>query len=1230
MQQIGITSEFKQTIPWRLILVFGLFSIAIILGGIFFYKSQRNRIFTENQNSLAAISTLKILQIELWRKERIANAVAIRNNGPLIRSVKQYLNDENKKELRGELLKWMESVRSGYEYDGVLILDTLLKIRMSTSKFDSVISENIRDQITTAINNHTIVMTDLYKPDSSNKIHLDIILPLIESGDNLKPFGALILRIDPNKTIFPLIQLWPTSSKSAETLIIRKDSDKVVFLNELRHQQNTALNLRQPLTRSRLLGAMAVSGKRGVAEGIDYRNVEVVGYLSSIPDFNWFMVAKIDKEEILAPLKRYFVITIIICVLLILISASLFGFYFWNQRIKMYRLQLKDELEIRESEEKFNIAFRMSPVSVTISTMNDNKFIDINDTFLKDMEYIREEVIGRTARELNVWAKEEERLWVIDELREKEKIFGKVISYKSKSGNIIFGLSSMAIVTVNGVACNISTVVNITEVRKAEEKLIESEEQYRILFESINDAVMISELTEDGKIGKFIQVNDAACKRLGYSREELLMMTPLKINSEKSKLSVNPKIKSIIEEKHAIIEAEHVTKDGRIVPVEISTNVIHFNNKTLFLSIARDLTERKLVEEKLRETNEYLNNLFTYANAPIIVWDTSLIITQFNPAFEYLSGYKKEEIIGKKIDLLFNKEKLDISLDLIKKAVSGERWEVVEIEIQKKDGDSRILLWNSANIMDNDGESVVATIAQGHDITLRKRAEEEIRLQSEILSHMADAVYLVRMRDGNIVFANLEFENMFGYEHGEMIGKHVSIVNAPTEKSPQETAREIMDSLAEKGLWTGEVLNIKKDGTNFWTQANVTIFDHFQFGEVLISVQNDITERKIAEESLRESERKLREAQEMAHLGFWYWDIKTGYVEWSEEVYKIFWLDPEKFSPQIDSILALSPWEEDNQRDKELISRAINSHSPGSYEQKFLRPDGSVGYYYSTFQGVYNEKGDVISIVGTVLDITERKIAESQIKQLNEELEKRVIQRTQQLEAVNKELEAFSYSVSHDLRAPLRSVHGYTKILLEEYENKLDDEGKRICNIISSSATQMGGLIDDLLSFSRIGRSTLNPASIDMKKMVRLLFEGMTSPSERERIVITIGKLHKSHGDVTLIGQVWINLLSNAIKYTSKKNISEISVGSNVNGDTVTYFVKDNGVGFDMSYSHKLFGVFQRLHTEREFEGNGVGLAIIQRIILKHGGKVWAEGEVGKGATFYFSLPANGEDKRQK
>jgi len=241
-----------------------------------------------------------------------------------------------------------------------------------------------------------------------------------------------------------------------------------------------------------------------------------------------------------------------------------------------------------------------------------------------------------------------------------------------------------------------------------------------------------------------------------------------------------------------------------------------------------------------------------------------------------------------------------------------------------------------------------------------------------------------------------------------------------------------------------------------------------------------------------------------------------------------------------------------------------------------------------------------------------------------DELERRIHERTAQLEAANRELEAFSYSVSHDLRAPLRAIDGYTRILLEDYQQLLDDEGKRICSVISEGAHKMSDLIDDLLTFSRLGRSALNPSNIDMEAMAGAVFQELTTAQSRKRIDFQVDSLPPAVGDPALLRQVWVNLLSNSVKFSQKKKRAVIRVRGEKSENETVYSVQDNGVGFDMQYVDKLFGVFQRLHSVKDFEGNGVGLALVQRVILRHGGRAWAEGETGKGATFYFTLPHQG------
>jgi PAS domain S-box-containing protein len=1149
---------------------------------------------------------------------------------------------------------------------------------------------------------------------------------------------------------------------------------------------------------------------------------------------------------------------------------------------------------------------------------------------------------------------------------------------------------------VIGVAVNAR---DITEREKLEAKLKESEELYGKLFHNmLNGFSYCRMLYDNGSPSDFVYlgVNTAFETQTG-----------LKNVIGKKVSEVIPGVKESDPElferygRVALTGNPEVFETYLVAMKMWFTVSVYSPEKEYFVAVFDVITERKIAEEHLRETNEYLSNLFNYANAPIIVWNTSLIITQFNHAFERLSGYFEEEVLGKKIDILFSKDKAKSSLELISRAVSGERWETVEIEIQRKDGDSRIVLWNSANILDKEGKTVIATIAQGNDITKRKTTENELRESENKFRQTFDLSPVgIVMAGLNKAFirCNNAFSKSLGYSPDELIGKTFTEVTHPED-------RQI--GIAEMNtILSGEALSvsvqkryIRKDGQVVWGEVLISLMrDSNGSPQYFLSIIQDITERKYAVEALRESEDKFKyifdhsvigksitlpsgeinvnntfckmlgysakelenkKWQEISHaddIDFTQKTIdsltsgekesvrftkryihKNGSVVWTElatslrrdldgkplyfmtaivditerknaeeklrlknlvfdsslaansisdingnitevnEAFMRIWgcrtkddvigkpnssfilndeevgtimtalqnvgewegdytgrridgttfiahglatiIKDEKGTPvgyqsavlditerkqieeQIanlalrqDAILSAVPdiimevdnnkkytWanhsgyeffgnevigmdasyyfegEQDTYKDVQPLFNGSNdiiyleswqrrkdgkkrllawwcrvlkdekgnikgalstarditesrqltiqieeernklasllSSIPDEVwfadsDKKFtlanpnallefglkstdnldiekfaeglevFLPDGTPrsteeapplralkGEIIKNFEEVVlipaskelrhrqvnaapvkDAAGRIIGAISVVRDITELKESEKKIKQLNEELEQRVIERTEQLEAANKELEAFSYSVSHDLRAPLRAIHSYTKILLEEYENKLDNEGKRLFGIVYSSASQMGELIDDLLNLSRIGRSSMSLSLVDMKKIVRTAYDELITQKEKDKIVFKIEKMDKANVDNILIKQVWINLLSNSIKYSSKKENPEISIGSYIRDNMIIYFIKDNGVGFDMTYKHKLFGVFQRLHTEKEFEGNGVGLAIVQRIINRHGGKVWADGEVGKGATFYFSLPI--QDKR--
>jgi PAS domain S-box-containing protein len=497
----------------------------------------------------------------------------------------------------------------------------------------------------------------------------------------------------------------------------------------------------------------------------------------------------------------------------------------------------------------------------------------------------------------------------------------------------------------------VSMSLDVTDRHIAEKALRESEERFRAIAETSPIQISVSRVAD----GTVLFVNKAYSDAFGYKPDELTGHKAIDLYADPSDRVTL--VKALTE--HGFIKDHEVRvkrADGTAFWLSTSVRTVNYAGESAYLGASIDITDRKKAEETLRETRDYLDNLFNYANAPIIVWNPDFEITRFNHAFEHLTGRTTDEVMGKKLDILFPDDSREESMDFIRKTPVGERWDVVEIPISHQSGAIRVVLWNSATVYGPDGKTAVATIAQGQDITERKKAEEELR------------------------------------------------------------------------------------------RSNT------------------------------------------------------------------------------------------------------------------------------------------------------------------------------ELETSNKELESFSYSVSHDLRAPLRSMEGFSSALMEDYAEKLDEQGKKYLLYVKESSDLMGHLIDDLLKLSRVTRSEMNREEVDLTEIARKIAVELQKTEPTRKVKLEISSNMTTFGDRNLLRVVLENLLGNAWKFSSKTGSPRIEMGVAMHNGKQVYFIRDNGVGFEMAYADKLFKPFQRLHKASEFAGTGIGLATVQRIIQRHGGEVWAESKTGEGATFYFTL----------
>lgn len=729
----------------------------------------------------------------------------------------------------------------------------------------------------------------------------------------------------------------------------------------------------------------------------------------------------------------------------------------------------------------------------------------------------------------------------------------------------------------------------------------------------------------------FLYANNSALKNLRYSDEEMMKLKPFDISPDFSENEFKKLIEPLSSNEREMISFETSLrrKNGDLYPVEVHLQ----HNRNTFFSIISDITERKSIDNELIARESLLNKIFDVIPIGLWITDKNGKITKGNPAGIKIWGAEPQipiENYG-----IFKARRLPSGIE-----IDPEEWGLVRsikyketikdemLEIDSFDGQKRIILNYSAPVLDANG-NVLGAIAVNNDITALQQSEKALRISEEKFRSIVDSspnglyFYELDYKDDLILLgANPSADRIIGIDHRILLGKKLeeAFPNLLHTYIPQ-LYRKIA-----KGKTKSESFELEYHDNRANGFFNVTVY---KTGINSIAVEfSDITASKLADKALSESEEKHRRLFETMNQGVVYQSADGYIISANNAAEQLLGLTLD----QMRGKTSMDPdW-------KAIYEDGMDMPGSEHPSMKALVSGKKIG---PTIMGVFNSKRKKhiwISIVATPLfkpgkdkpyqvyttfdDITQQREANEINRKLNNELEQRVKDRTAMLEASNKELEAFAYSVSHDLRTPLRAINSFAAILASDYVSHLDDEARRICSVISDNSLKMGKLIDGLLNFSRLNRAALLKSHIDMNNLVTSVYGELSEFLNLKQVQIIVSPdLHPAFADHVLIKQVWINLIDNAIKFTSSTENPKIEISSSRETGKIIYCVIDNGVGFNMQYINKLFDIFQRLHNETEFKGTGIGLALVQRIVQRHGGDTWAKSEPGKGAAFYFSLP---------
>lgn len=1301
--------------------------LCIVGAGAWFYKVQQDYVRQDIEPDLETIAQMKADQITRWRDERLGDAAVLTDSRSFAGEVAAWFAGQQPESADGILAKF-RSLQSSYGYCDVLLVDSRGDVKLSVGEHPSLIHDEARQCVLTALSDGRPALTELHQGEIDQEPHVSAVAPIFEGeGSGRRPLGAVIMVVDASRFLYPLIQSWPTASESAETLLVRRDGDGVLFLNELRHRFNTALKSRVGLSETNVPAVMAVLGRTGVVYGVDYRGVPVVSVVRAVSNSPWFMVSKMDEAEAFAGWRFLSAVILASILGLMLVVVAVTGVVWFKQSREYYRELYRLETERHEAEVRYRTTL-MSVGDAVIATDAEGRVRLLNPVAEALTGWLQDEARGKPLEAVFHIINEETRQVVENPVR-------RVV----REGVIVGLANHTVLISRDGVERPIAdsgspirdeqgvitgVVLVFRDVGKEQHYQRERETTLtllRLLNDRNNTKDLIRSVTgylqkwsgceavgvrlkegDDypyfetrGFPATFVEAENFLCERdlngqvrrdsLGNPCLECMCGNILcgRFDPSKSFFTARGSFWSncTTELLATTTPADRQTRtrnrcngEGyesvaliRLQSGNETLGLLQFNDhakgrftpeiltflENLADQIALALAERK-AQASVRRNEAILNE--TGSIARIGGWEHDLVAGKatWTKALYDIFESESGELPGPNEHLNYYPPDDQARLAAAYQH-AVETGKPFDLELQVFTAKKRTIWVNVIGRPVMENGKCVRMVGMLQDITERKQTEHDLEASEtryrRLFEAAKDGVLILDAGTGVIVDVNPYLVELLGFPREEFLGKHLWDIGLFKDIAASKASFEELGA-REYVRYEGLPLETH-DGRKIEVEFVSNVYHVDNTKVVQCNIRN-ITERKRAEadirrlmeqgdkdrlallgiledarraeEALRESERRFRSVVDAIPDLVWLKNPDGVYLACNRRFTQFFGAEEVKILGRTDYDFVdgkVADWFRDHDR------KAMEAGGPTINEEWVtFAGDGHRELLETIKTPLYDTQGRVIGVLGVGRDITGRKKADDEIRRLNEELEQRVHDRTAQLEAANKELEAFSYSVSHDLRAPLRSIDGFSQAILEASGGDLSTETKANFERVRTAAQQMSRLIDGMLGLARLTRREMRRGSVDMSLVVDNLVQSLRKTDPGRRIHVEIAPHLVVNGDPDMLKIVVQNLIENAWKFTRNTADARIEFGvmehssapTLQHSKTPVFFVRDNGAGFDPAYAGKLFGAFQRLHTEAEFSGTGLGLASVQRILLRHGGRIWAEGEVGKGATFYFTL----------